>query len=104
MKKSRFSESQIISILNQQELGMKVRDICREHGISDATFYNWKAKYGGLSLNELIRLKELETENARLKKMYTDLSLVHRALKDAVEKSRKLCRQAGTGYLYATAS
>ena len=86
MKKSRFSESQIISILNQQEQGMKVRDICREHGISDATFYNWKAKYGGLSLNELKRLKELETENARLKKMYADLSLVHRALKDAVEK------------------
>lgn len=86
MKKSQFSESQIISILNQQEQGMKVRDICREHGISDATIYNWKAKYGGLSLNELKRLKELETENARLKKMYADLSLVHHALKDAVEK------------------
>lgn len=86
MKKSRFNESQIISILNQQDQGMKVRDICREHGISDATFYNWKAKYGGLSLSELKRLKELERENARLKKMYADLSLVHHALKDAVEK------------------
>jgi len=86
MKKSRFSESQIISILNQNEQGMKVRDICREHGISDATFYNWKAKYGGLSVSELARIKELESENARLKRMYADLSLVHHALKDAVEK------------------
>lgn len=86
MKKSRFSESQIISILNQQEQGMKVRDICREHGISDATFYNWKAKYGGLSVSELARIKELERENARLKRMYADLSLVHHALKDAVGK------------------
>jgi len=86
MKKSRFTESQIISILNQQEQGMKVRDICREHGISDATFYNWKAKYGGLSVSELARIKELEAENARLKRMYADLSLVHNALKDAVEK------------------
>lgn len=86
MKKSRFSESQIISILNQNEKGMKVRDICREHGISDATFYNWKAKYGGLSVSELARIKELESENTRLKRMYADLSLVHHALKDAVEK------------------
>src|SRR5690625_4246608 len=74
MKKSRFSESQIISILNKQEQGLKVRDICREHGISDATFYNWKAKYGGLSVSELARIKELEAENARLKRMYADLS------------------------------
>ncbi len=86
MKKSRFSESQIISILNKQEQGLTVRDICREHGISDATFYNWKAKYGGLSVSELARIKELEAENARLKRMYADLSLVHYALKDAVEK------------------
>jgi len=86
MKKSRFSESQIISILNKQEQGLTVRDICREHGISDATFYNWKAKYGGLSVSELARIKELEAENARLKRMYADLSLVHYALRDAVEK------------------
>jgi len=86
MKKSRFSESQIISILNKQEQGLTVRDICREHGVSDATFYNWKAKYGGLSVSELARIKELEAENARLKRMYADLSLVHYALKDAVEK------------------
>jgi len=86
MKKSRFSESQIISILNKQEQGLKVGTICREHGISSATFYNWKAKYGGLSVSELARIKELESENARLKRMYADLSLVHNALKDAVEK------------------
>jgi putative transposase len=63
-----------------------VRDLCREIGISDATFYNWKAKYGGLSASDLKRLKDLEAENARLKKMYANLSLVHDALKDAVEK------------------
>ena len=65
---------------------MKVGDICREHGISDATFYNWKAKYGGMSASELKRFKELEAENARLKKMYAELSLVHHALKDVLEK------------------
>lgn len=86
MKKSRFTESQIVSILNQQHTGQKVSDICREHGISDATFYNWKAKYGGMGVSELTRMKELEAENARLKRMYADLSLVHHALKDAVEK------------------
>ena len=86
MKKSRFTESQIVSILNQQHTGQKVSDICREHGIPDATFYNWKAKYGGMGVSELTRMKELEAENARLKRMYADLSLVHHALKDAVEK------------------
>ncbi|MBU3926251.1 MAG: transposase, partial [Bacteroidetes bacterium] len=67
MKKTRFTEQQIISILRQQENGIKVADLCREHGISDATFYNWKAKYGGLDASQLKRLKYLETENARLK-------------------------------------
>ena len=86
MEKSCFSESQIISILNKQEQRLKVSDICREHGISDATFYNWKAKYGGLSVSELARIKELEAENARLKLMYAVLSLVYHAIKDAVEK------------------
>ena len=86
MKKSRFSETKIIATLQRQERGEKVADICRELGISDATFYNWKAKYGGLSASELKRIKELEAENARLKKMYAELSLVHEALKDAVEK------------------
>ena len=86
MKKTRFSETQIIAILKQQETGIKVSDICREHGISDATFYNWKARYGGMDANELKRVKQLEEENARLKKMYAELSLVHEALKDAVSK------------------
>ncbi len=86
MKKSQYSESKIIAILSQQEAGSKVGDICRKHGISQATFFNWKAKYGGMSSNQLKRLKELESENARLKKMYADVSLVHNALKDAVVK------------------
>lgn len=86
MKKSRFTESQIVSILNQQHTGQRVKEICREHGISYATFYKWKAKYGGMGVSELTRMKELEAENARLKRMYADLSLVHHALKDAVEK------------------
>lgn len=86
MKKSKFSESKIISTLKCQERGEKVSDICRDLGISEATFYKWKNQYGGLSASELKRIKELERENARLKKMYADLSLVHDALKDAVEK------------------
>ncbi len=86
MKKSRFTEAKIISVLGRNERGEKVSNLCRELGISDATFYNWKAKYGGLSVSDLKRLKELEAENARLKKMYADLSLVHDALKDAVSK------------------
>lgn len=86
MKKARFTESQIISILSKQEKGVSVADICREQGISNATFFNWKGKYGGMSPSQLRRLKELEIENARLKKMYADLSLVHEAFKDAIEK------------------
>lgn len=86
MKKSRFTESQILSILNKQEKGITVKDICREHNISDATFYNWKAKYGGMSPSQLKKLKELEQENARLKRMYAELSMVNDALKDVIEK------------------
>jgi putative transposase len=86
MKKTKFTESQIVTILKQQESGISVKDICRENGISDATFYNWKAKYGGMDSSQLKRVKELEDENARLKKMFADLSLLHHAFKDAVEK------------------
>lgn len=86
MKKTRFSENQIVDILNKAQQGMKVADICREHGISDATFYNWRSKYGGVSVSELKRIKELEAENARLKRMYSDLSLINDALKDVLEK------------------
>ena len=86
MKKSRFSEEKIISILREGDAGVKVTELARKHGISPATFYQWKAKYGGLDVSQLRRLKELETENARLKKMYAELSLNHEAFKDAVEK------------------
>lgn len=86
MKKITFTESQILGILKEQEQGIKVADICRKHGISDATFYNWKNKYAGMTVDELKRLKELEYENARLKKMYANLSLENDALKDIISK------------------
>jgi putative transposase len=86
MKKIKFTETQILSILKEQEQGLKVAEICRKHGISDATFYNWKSKYSGMSVNELRRLKELEYENSRLKRMFADLSLENAALKDIVTK------------------
>jgi putative transposase len=69
MKKKRFTEAQIVSILQQQELGKSVKDISREHGISDATFYNWKAKYGGMQISDVKRMKDLEEENSRLKRI-----------------------------------
>lgn len=86
MKKITFTEAQILGVLKEQEKGLKVAEICRKHGISDATFYNWKNKYSGMTINELKRLKELEYENARLKKMYANLSLENDALKDIVTK------------------
>ncbi len=86
MKKSRYSETQIVKVLKEVETGKLVKDICREYSISDATYYNWKSKYGGMEASDIKRLKELETENHRLKQMYADLSLEHRILKDIVEK------------------
>ena len=86
MKKSRFSEEKIIAVLKQAEAGVKAAELCRKHGISQATLYNWKSKYGGMEPSQLKRLKELETENSRLKRMYADLSLTHHALQDAVQK------------------
>jgi putative transposase len=86
MKKIRHSESQIIAILKEEEKGMKVAELCRKHGISEATYYNWKKRYGGMTVEELRRLKELEYENARLKKMYANLSLEHEAVKELLEK------------------
>jgi putative transposase len=85
VKKSRFSEEKIIAVLRQAEAGVKVSEPVRKLGISEATFYNWNAKYGGLDASQLRRLKELEGENAKLKKMYAELSLTHHALQDAVE-------------------
>jgi len=86
MKKTRFTETQIVAILNKQEAGIKTSDLCREYGISDATFYNWKAKYGGLEVKEVKRLRELEQENAKLKKMYAEISMENYALKDLISK------------------
>jgi putative transposase len=86
MKKTRYTESQIIRVLNEVEGGRMVKDVCREYGISDATYYNWKSKYGGMTASDVKKLKELEDENRRLKRMYADLSLQHEALKDVVEK------------------
>lgn len=86
MKKTRFTESKIVSILKQQESGVTIKDICREQGISEATFYNWKAKYGGMEASQLKRVKELEEENFRLKRMYSELSMINDALKQVIEK------------------
>jgi putative transposase len=86
MKRSRFSESKIVSILKEGEAGIPVPELCRSHGVSPATYYNWKAKYGGMEASDLKRLKEVEEENRRLKHMYADLSLEHKVLKDIVSK------------------
>ena len=86
MKKSKFTESQIIKIVNEADAGVPVPDVCRKHGISTSTFYKWRAKYGGLDASQLKRLRELEDENRRLKQMYADLSLDHEILKDIVAK------------------
>lgn len=86
MKKSRFTETQIISILKEADSGLQVKEICRKHGISDATYYNWKSKYGGMSASDLKRMKEMERELSQLKRMYADMALENRALKDLIEK------------------
>ena len=87
MKKVRFTETQIISILKQQEAGISIKDLSREHGVSEASIYNWKAKYGGMDANEVKRMKELEEENSRLKKIVADLSLDKQMLQDIVKKN-----------------
>lgn len=86
MKKSRFSEAQIVGILKEVELGAKVGDTCRKHGISDATNYKWKTQYCGMSVSHLAQMRQLQEENTKLKRMYADLALIHHALKDVVER------------------
>ena len=88
MRKSKFTESQIVAILAEGESGLAVGDVCRKHGISNATYYQWKSKYAGVSANELKRLKDLEAENGKLKRMYAELALENTAIKDVL--SRKL--------------
>jgi len=84
--KKRFTESQIVAAIKKQESGIAAKDICREIGISEATFYNWKAKYGGMEASDVSRLRELERENAELKKMFAEMSLENRAMKNLIEK------------------
>ena len=86
MKRSRFTETQIVSILKEADAGNKVKDICRRHGISDATYYNWKSKYGGLSASDLKRLKEAERELGQYKRMYAELAHENFALKDVIDR------------------
>lgn len=86
MKRSKFSETQVLRILKEVENGRKVAEVCREHTISESTYFNWKAKYGGMTASDIKRLRELEEENRQLKRMYADKSLECRALKDLIEK------------------
>lgn len=86
MKKKRFTEAQIVAILKEGEAGVPVPDLSRKHGFGQSTFYQWKSKYGGMSVSELKRLKAIEDENSRLKRMYANLSMDHELLKEVLEK------------------
>jgi putative transposase len=86
MKKTRFTETQIVRAIQEHESGRRAEDICRELGITTAAFYKWRQRYGGMEASDVKKLKSIEEENARLKRMFADLSLVHEALKDAVAK------------------
>jgi putative transposase len=86
MKKARFTETQIVTILKEADCGVPVKDVCRKYEISDATYYHWKSKYGGMEASDLKRMKELERELGQLKRMYADMALENRALKDLIEK------------------
>lgn len=86
MRKSRYSEEQIIRVLRQVEQGQKVKDVCREHGIAEQTYYRWKSKYGGMGVSDARRLKELEAENRRLKKLVADLSLDKQMLQEVLDR------------------
>jgi putative transposase len=87
MKRTRFTEEQIVAILKHSEAGLKTAEICRQNGISEATFYKWKAKYGGMAINDVQKLKRLEEENAKLKRVVADLTLDNVVLKDLLSKN-----------------
>ncbi len=95
MKKSRFTESKIVAILKEADGGMKVSEVCRNHGIGLTTYYNWKSRYGGLGVSELKRTKELEADHAKLKRMYADLAMENHALPELIEKSSEAIRAPG---------
>jgi len=97
MKKSRFTETQIIAVLKQADAGVPVKDICRQAGISAPTYYKWKAKYGGMEASDLKRVKELEAENARLKRMYAEMALDNAAMKDLIAKNCRAGAEARGG-------
>ena len=101
MKKSKFSDTQIVSILKQAEAGMPVKEVCRQHQISSACYYKWKSKFGGLSVSELRRNRELEAENSKLKRMYAEMAMENHALKDLIEKKAlgPLQRRAAVNFL-----
>lgn len=86
MKKTRFTETQIINILKDGDSGLKIEELCRKHGISSATYYNWKSKYGGMEASDVKRMKELEEENSKLKRMFAETSLENDALKHLIKK------------------
>lgn len=100
MKQSKFTEVQIIKILSEQNAGKSVNDICREHGISQGTFYNWKSKYGGMEAHQLAQLKELEKQLSQYKKIVAELTLENVVLKDVIEKSFDALRKAGSGVVF----
>jgi len=86
MKKSRFTEKQVLEVLKELESGVAAADLCRKHGVSQATIYNWRTKFAGMTESELKKLRQLEQENSRLKRMYAELSIDHKILKDVIEK------------------
>ncbi len=98
MRKSKFSESQIVGILKEGEAGLAVVEVCRKHGISAATYYAWKSKYAGSTVSDLTRMRELEAENARLKRMYADLALENAAIKDVLLASAQTTTQQNSTY------